>query len=219
MSRHRRRQPFPEYDADHPGARNLQQKGLHARASAKFVQTVEKFDADVRVTRGHETVGGTSIMGLMMLAAGPGDDYGRSERTGGDMVLDALAASWADGSPKRNKGLRLGPPHSPTAVRPAAGRRRNCGIPLLVGIVLDAQQERRVDGDKGRRPVGKLHHAPAQLRDGDGPPNRLRAAVAPSATMAVGFTIRRSRSARSCSARSRRHWGACAGGACRASRA
>lgn len=47
-------------------------KGLHARASAKFVQTVEKFDAQVRVTRGGETVGGTSIMGLMMLAAGPG---------------------------------------------------------------------------------------------------------------------------------------------------
>ena len=50
----------------------INQRGLHARASAKFVQTVEKFDADVRVTRGHETVGGTSIMGLMMLAAGPG---------------------------------------------------------------------------------------------------------------------------------------------------
>jgi phosphocarrier protein len=47
-------------------------KGLHARASAKFVQTVEAFDADVKVTRGGETVGGTSIMGLMMLAAGPG---------------------------------------------------------------------------------------------------------------------------------------------------
>jgi phosphocarrier protein HPr len=47
-------------------------KGLHARASAKFVQTVEKFDADVRVTRGGETVGGTSIMGLMMLAASSG---------------------------------------------------------------------------------------------------------------------------------------------------
>lgn len=47
-------------------------KGLHARASAKFVQTVEKFDADVRVSRGGETVGGTSIMGLMMLAASPG---------------------------------------------------------------------------------------------------------------------------------------------------
>jgi len=48
------------------------QKGLHARASAKFVQTVEKFNAEVRVSRGHETVGGTSIMGLMMLAASPG---------------------------------------------------------------------------------------------------------------------------------------------------
>src|SRR5262249_53374409 len=48
------------------------QKGLHARASAKFVQTVEKFNAEVRVTRGAERVGGTSIMGLMMLAAGPG---------------------------------------------------------------------------------------------------------------------------------------------------
>ena len=47
-------------------------KGLHARASAKFVQAVENFDADVTVTRGSETVGGTSIMGLMMLAAGPG---------------------------------------------------------------------------------------------------------------------------------------------------
>jgi phosphocarrier protein HPr len=47
-------------------------RGLHARASAKFVQTVEKFDASVTVTRGTETVGGTSIMGLMMLSAGPG---------------------------------------------------------------------------------------------------------------------------------------------------
>jgi phosphocarrier protein HPr len=36
-------------------------KGLHARASAKFVQTVEKFDADVRVMRSGESVGGTSI--------------------------------------------------------------------------------------------------------------------------------------------------------------
>jgi phosphocarrier protein HPr len=47
-------------------------KGLHARASAKFVQTVEKFDADVRVMRHGEIVGGTSIMGLMMLAAASG---------------------------------------------------------------------------------------------------------------------------------------------------
>jgi phosphocarrier protein HPr len=52
----------------------VNQKGLHARASAKFVQTVEKFDVDVQVSRGNETVGGTSIMGLMMLAAGPGTE-------------------------------------------------------------------------------------------------------------------------------------------------
>lgn len=47
-------------------------RGLHARASAKFVQMVERFNADITVTRNGETVGGTSIMGLMMLSAGPG---------------------------------------------------------------------------------------------------------------------------------------------------
>ena len=50
----------------------VNKKGLHARASAKFVQVVERFDASVRVTRGSETVGGTSIMGLMMLGAATG---------------------------------------------------------------------------------------------------------------------------------------------------
>lgn len=68
-------------------------KGLHARASAKFVQTVEKFDAAVRVTRGGETVGGTSIMGLMMLAAAPGTSI-TIEAAGRDAaeVIEALAA-------------------------------------------------------------------------------------------------------------------------------
>ena len=47
-------------------------RGLHARASAKFVQMVERFKAEITVTRGSETVGGNSIMGLMMLAAAPG---------------------------------------------------------------------------------------------------------------------------------------------------
>ena len=47
-------------------------KGLHARASAKFVKCAETFEATVRVIRDGQTVGGTSIMGLMMLAAGPG---------------------------------------------------------------------------------------------------------------------------------------------------
>ena len=68
-------------------------KGLHARASAKFVQTVEKFDADVKVRRGQEVVGGTSIMGLMMLAAGPGSSI-TVEATGREAneVIEALAA-------------------------------------------------------------------------------------------------------------------------------
>jgi|ERR1044071_8799264 phosphocarrier protein len=62
-------------DGTTPVVRNVEivnKKGLHARASAKFVQTAEQFDAAITVTRGHESVGGTSIMGLMMLAAGPG---------------------------------------------------------------------------------------------------------------------------------------------------
>jgi phosphocarrier protein len=68
-------------------------KGLHARASAKFVQTVEQFDVEVWVTRGHETVGGTSIMGLMMLAAGPGTSI-TVEATGPQAaeVMEALSA-------------------------------------------------------------------------------------------------------------------------------
>ena len=50
----------------------INRKGLHARASAKFVQCCEQFDADVHVTHCGETVGGTSIMGLLTLAAGIG---------------------------------------------------------------------------------------------------------------------------------------------------
>ena len=46
--------------------------GLHARASAKFVQCAEKFDAEIRVSKDGHVVGGTSIMGLMMLAASKG---------------------------------------------------------------------------------------------------------------------------------------------------
>jgi phosphocarrier protein len=68
-------------------------KGLHARASAKFVQTVEKYDAVVRVTRGADTVGGDSIMGLMMLSAAPGTSI-KVEATGREAaeVVAALAA-------------------------------------------------------------------------------------------------------------------------------
>ena len=47
-------------------------RGLHARASAKFVKVAASFDAEVRVTKDGQTVDARSIMGLMMLAAGPG---------------------------------------------------------------------------------------------------------------------------------------------------
>jgi len=50
----------------------INKRGLHARASAKFVQTVGAFDAEVTVSKDGMSVGGTSIMGLMMLAASPG---------------------------------------------------------------------------------------------------------------------------------------------------
>ncbi len=73
-------------------------KGLHARASAKFVKCAEEFDAEVRVTRDGQSVGGTSIMGLMMLAAGPGTSI-LIEAEGADAAtaLAALVALVQDG--------------------------------------------------------------------------------------------------------------------------
>lgn len=52
--------------------RIINQRGLHARASAKFVQVASGFDATIDVEKDGVKVGGTSIMGLMMLAASPG---------------------------------------------------------------------------------------------------------------------------------------------------
>jgi phosphocarrier protein len=76
----------------------VNKKGLHARASAKFVQTVERYDATVRVTRGQESVGGTSIMGLMMLGAATGTNI-TVEATGSEAaaVVDALSRLVASG--------------------------------------------------------------------------------------------------------------------------
>jgi phosphocarrier protein len=48
------------------------QRGLHARAAAKFVKLAATFDCEIEVRRGETQVSGESIMGLMMLAAGPG---------------------------------------------------------------------------------------------------------------------------------------------------
>ena len=50
----------------------INQRGLHARASAKFVKCAEGFDANITVSKDGQTVPGTSIMGLMMLAASIG---------------------------------------------------------------------------------------------------------------------------------------------------
>ena len=47
-------------------------RGLHARASAKFVKLASQYDAEVKVSKDGLTVDAQSIMGLMMLAAGPG---------------------------------------------------------------------------------------------------------------------------------------------------
>jgi phosphocarrier protein len=68
----------------------INKKGLHARASAKFVQLAEQFKSSITVTRGNETVGGTSIMGLMMLAAGPGTLV--TVKASGPDAIDAMAA-------------------------------------------------------------------------------------------------------------------------------
>ena len=65
----------------------VNRRGFHARAAARFVQCAEKFDAVVTVSKDQTTVGGTSIMGLMMLAAGPG-----SEITVAAMGPEAAAA-------------------------------------------------------------------------------------------------------------------------------
>lgn len=73
-------------------------KGLHARASAKFVKCAETYDAIIKVTRDGQTVGGTSIMGLMMLAAGPGSTlHIIAEGPQGPEALEALVALVEDG--------------------------------------------------------------------------------------------------------------------------
>ncbi len=75
----------------------VNRRGLHARASAKFVQTVERHESEVTVTRAGETVGGRSIMGLLTLGAAQGTTIvvtaqGADART----CLDAITALLAD---------------------------------------------------------------------------------------------------------------------------
>ena len=77
----------------------VNKRGLHARASAKFVQMVECFEAEIWVTKGSETVGGTSIMGLMMLSAGPGTSItvsaaGPQAQAALDAITELVAAKF-----------------------------------------------------------------------------------------------------------------------------
>ena len=69
----------------------VNKRGLHARASAKFVKLAATFDAEVRVSKDGQTVDARSIMGLMMLAAAPGcciDIVAEGEQA--DEAVDAL---------------------------------------------------------------------------------------------------------------------------------
>ena len=87
--------PIP--GADFRELKIVNRKGLHARATAKFVQCVERFDAEVFVSRCGETVGGTSIMGILTLGAGIGTTITISARGAqAGPVLDALQALVAD---------------------------------------------------------------------------------------------------------------------------
>jgi phosphocarrier protein len=68
----------------------LNQRGLHARAAAKFVKLANQYDAEIQVRRGELTANGRSIMGLMMLSAAVGNDV--EVTAGGPQAAAALAA-------------------------------------------------------------------------------------------------------------------------------
>ncbi|WP_333587176.1 HPr family phosphocarrier protein [Phenylobacterium sp.] len=71
----------------------INKRGLHARASAKFVKLASTFEAEVEVSKDGQTVDARSIMGLMMLAAGPGSAiHIRAEGAEAQAALDALCA-------------------------------------------------------------------------------------------------------------------------------
>ena len=71
----------------------VNERGLHARASAKFVKLAGSFDAEIQVAREGQSVDARSIMGLMMLAAGIGSSVEISaDGPGADAALEALCA-------------------------------------------------------------------------------------------------------------------------------
>jgi phosphocarrier protein len=84
----------------------VNRKGLHARASARFVRMAECFDATINVVKDGQSVAGNSIMGLMMLGAGPGSTIlvqssGKQARE----ALDALSELVNNGFDEDNEGI------------------------------------------------------------------------------------------------------------------
>lgn len=76
----------------------VNQRGLHARAAAKFVELVGRFEASVTVSKDGQSVPGTSIMGLMMLAASIGCVISvQAEGSDADRALDALSGLVSSG--------------------------------------------------------------------------------------------------------------------------
>ena len=75
----------------------VNERGLHARASAKFVKTAAQFEAEVKVSRDGQTVDAQSIMGLMMLAAGIGSTVEiLAEGPDAEAAIDALTQLVSD---------------------------------------------------------------------------------------------------------------------------
>ncbi|MEO0992401.1 MAG: HPr family phosphocarrier protein [Pseudomonadota bacterium] len=71
----------------------VNERGLHARASAKFVETVERFDASAEVSREGQTVLGDSIMGLLLLAAARGSEIEvRTQGREATALMEALVS-------------------------------------------------------------------------------------------------------------------------------
>ena len=81
--------------------RIVNEKGLHARASAKFVEVVETFDADAAVSKDGMSVSGDSIMGLLMLAASRGTSIevqtsGRQQQELADALIALVASRFGE---------------------------------------------------------------------------------------------------------------------------
>src|SRR5690625_3505079 len=94
----------------------VNEKGMHARASARFVETVEAHDASAEVTRDGQTVSGDSIMGLLMLAAAKGSSIdvtcrGRDAKALMESLARLVASGFGEGvcqaaSPERSTATR-----------------------------------------------------------------------------------------------------------------